>query len=72
MEPIPHEDHDVQYVMTNCTAVQNCTINEKGDVVVDGPESVERIDGDTYVYCVTCDKRIHSGEDGLAEDWELA
>ena len=63
-----------EYVMEDVTTTQKAKITKDGDVKVTGDPEVYDIDGDTYVWCTTCQVRITSGlKHGgkkLAEDWQ--
>lgn len=65
-----HEGHKLVYVYDRCVAQQVCEITPEGNVQVTGDLEVIDIDGDTRVYCDTCDVQVYAGEGGLSVDWE--
>lgn len=65
-----HEGHKLVYVYDRCVAQQTCEITPDGNVRVTGYLEMVDIDGDTLVYCDTCDAQVYAGEGGLAVDWE--
>lgn len=66
-----HVGHQIKYGMTGVQTSQDARITPSGDVEVTGPVEIERINGDTFVYCADCDNRLLSGQDGLSEYWEV-
>jgi hypothetical protein len=65
-----HKNHDIQYWMEGITTSQTAILLPSGDVEVTGSVEIERFDGDVFVYCKTCSKRLVAGEEGLSEDWQ--
>ena len=66
-----HEGHELVYVYDRCVTQQACEITPEGNVRVTGDLEVVDIDGDTRVYCDTCDVPVYAGDAGLAADWEV-
>lgn len=66
-----HEGHKLVYVYDRCVTQQACEITAEGNVRVTGDLEMVDIDGDTRVYCDTCDVQVYSGEGGLSVDWEV-
>lgn len=67
----PHDGHELEYRMDGITTKQPCVIEPDGWVRILEPTiEIERIEGGVYVVCVTCNRRLRDGEDGLADDWE--
>lgn len=66
-------EHKIYYVMTGVSMSQAAQIKSDGNVEVTGDGEVDRIDGDTFVWCDTCKERVYAGdsEHGLAEYWEV-
>ena len=66
-----HEGHKLVYVYDRCVTQQACEITPEGNVRVTGDLEVVDIDGDTRVYCDTCDVPVYAGDAGLAVDWQV-
>jgi hypothetical protein len=67
-----HADHSVTYNMV-CTVVQSVLgIDEKGDVQIRGGfgDTWYEAITDSFLYCETCDERLHGSEIGAAKGWQ--
>lgn len=66
-----HDGHNLDYVANECIVSFAATIDGDGDVVTSGAPRVDFIDGDTFVWCNTCNERVYGGEGGLSENWQV-
>lgn len=64
---------EIEYIYDNAIVYQEASINKDGDVEPRGELHLHKV-SDTYVWCETHQKVIHSGEEHfgltLNEDWQ--
>lgn len=63
-----HGGHVLKYVMDASIVERDCRIVD-GDVVTSGEWVPVHVDGDAFIYCDTCDTRLHAGDGGLSPEW---
>ena len=67
------EPHVLKNVYDGATVEVTGTIDEEGNFVTSaGGYQVIDLDGDNYIYCETCDKRVYTNDEhGLSEEWQV-
>jgi hypothetical protein len=73
IRPLPKKEHILKNVYDEATVEVTGTIDDKGDFVTGGGDyQVIDLEGDNYIYCETCDKRVYpNDEHGLSAEWQV-